>query len=377
MSATICLAANTLYYPNGGGHFWAYLNWTLGLKANGCKIIWLEGVQADTTKEVLCKLVDSLREKLSPYGLAKSVALYWAGNQTISSDMLCDCLDIRAASEDTDLLINQIYSMPEGILRRFRKSALLDIDPGLVQVWISNGFLKVAKHDLYFTIGETVGQPDAFFPDCGLPWQYTPPCVSLDSWNFISGMESAPLTTVTHWRMNLWENGNDGTLYCNDKRSGFLPYLNLPQYSTIPLELATVVGDEIEEKNMLENFGWRVIDSYSVTSTPDQYQHYIQNSLGEFSCVKPSCIHLQNAWISDRTICYLASGKPAVVQHTGPSRFLPDAAGLLRFRNFDEAIKCVKEVELNYQEHSKLARALAEEYFDAKKVTRSLLEKCL
>ena len=117
--------------------------------------------------------------------------------------------------------------------------------------------------------------------------------------------------------------------------------------------------------------------SYDVASTPWEYQRYIQDSLGEFSCVKPSCIRLQNAWVSDRTICYLASGKPAVVEHTGPSRFLPDAAGLFRFRDMGEAVRCLETVAADYEGQCRLARALAEEYFDARKVVGSVLERAL
>src|SRR5262249_54925249 len=100
------------------------------------------------------------------------------------------------------------------------------------------------------------------------------------------------------------------------------------------------------------------------TATPEQYRTYLQQSRGEFSCAKPSCMQLQNAWISDRTICYLASGKPAIVQHTGPSRFLPDAEGLFRFRNLNEAVRVISLVEADYERQCRAARALAEAHFD-------------
>jgi glycosyltransferase involved in cell wall biosynthesis len=88
-------------------------------------------------------------------------------------------------------------------------------------------------------------------------------------------------------------------------------------------------------------------------------------------------MRLANAWVSDRTLCYLASGKPAIVQHTGPSRFLPDAEGLFRFRNLDEAARALTAAESDYERHCRQARALAEEYFDARKVLAKLLERAL
>ena len=134
-----------------------------------------------------------------------------------------------------------------------------------------------------------------------------------------------------------------GGYYRNDKRSGFEPFLDLPRHTAQPLELALCLADdEGDDRRVLQERGWRVRHAYSVTSTPWDYQGYIQASQGEFSCVKPSCVRLANAWVSDRTLCYLASGKPAVVQHTGPSRFLPDAEGLFRFRDVGEAARCLE-----------------------------------
>src|SRR5207253_506127 len=123
--------------------------------------------------------------------------------------------------------------------------------------------------------------------------------------------------------------------------------------------------------------GWGVRDAEEVASTPGDYQRYVQASQGEFSCAKPSCVRLQNAWVSDRTLCYLASGKPAVVQHTGPSRFLPDAAGMFRFRDLAEAVRGLETAAADHDRQAALARALAEEHFDARKVAGSLLERAL
>src|SRR5881398_961880 len=123
--------------------------------------------------------------------------------------------------------------------------------------------------------------------------------------------------------------------------------------------------------------GWSLRDAWDVSATPEQYRAYIQRSRGEFSCAKPTYVKLATGWVSDRTACYLASGKPAVVQHTGPSRFLPDADGLFRFRNMDEAARALAQVESDYERHCRLARALAEEYFDARRVVGRMLEQAL
>jgi len=127
----------------------------------------------------------------------------------------------------------------------------------------------------------------------------------------------------------------------------------------------------------LEPLGWKLREAWDVSATPEQYRAYIQGSRGEFSCVKPYCIQFANAWISDRTLCYLASGKPAVVQHTGASRFLPDAEGLFRFRSMDEAVQALAAVEADYERHCRSARSLAEQYFDGRSVVARVLERAL
>jgi hypothetical protein len=177
----------------------------------------------------------------------------------------------------------------------------------------------------------------------------------------------APYTTVSHWLSEMPE---------ITKKVGFLPYLNLPEKTSVPLELALYIGGENEESEraMLKEQGWSVRDSHEVAATPWDYQRYIQASRGEFSCAKPAFVRWQNAWVSERTICYLSSGKPAIVEHTGPSQFLPDASGLLRFKNPEEAITMLSDVEANYDRHALAARALAEEFFDSRKVVQKVLD---
>lgn len=375
MGITVCVSAKTLYHPDLGGHFWAYLNWVLGLLASGCRVIWLESVMpTDPPEEVRAKVI-LLKNRLARYDLADSLALCSWTDAPLSFTLPEDCLSQEAAAE-ADLLLNLSYSLPSDLVRCFRRSAMLDIDPGLTQIWISRGNIWVPMHDVYFTIGETVGHPGALFTDCGLEWRYTPPCVALDWWPPCPAVGDAPFTTVSNWVMKDWV--EDATAsYPNDKRTGYLPFLELPSRTSQPLELALALGGCDDERLGLLQRGWRVKEAREITATPWDYQYYIQGSRGEFSCAKPSYSRLQTAWISDRTLCYLASGKPAVVQHTGSSRFLPEKAGLFRFRNLEEAVCSLEQVATEYERQCELARALAEEYFDARKVVRRVLEQAM
>ena len=131
---------------------------------------------------------------------------------------------------------------------------------------------------------------------------------------------------------------------------------------------------DADDRLLLERNGWRVRHSTEVAATPEAYRAYVQQSRGEFSCAKPSCMAFQNAWVSDRTLCYLASGKPVVVQHTGPSRFLPDGEGMFRFSTLDEAAAALATIEASYARQCRAAREIAEELFDAKRVLAQILD---
>ena len=192
-----------------------------------------------------------------------------------------------------------------------------------------------------------------------------------------------PFTTVSHWSSRDWID-EDGEPRRNDKRSGFLPFMDLPRRTSQLLELAlcleadedlNLLPHEERERQALAAHGWHVRHAHAVASTPWDYQTYIQNSRGEFSCAKRSCLKFQNAWISDRTLCYLASGKPAVVQHTGPSSILPNGEGIFRFSTLKQAAKALAAVNSDYERHGRAARQLVETYFDAKDVLRTILTR--
>jgi hypothetical protein len=354
---------------------WVYLNWALGLKAVGCRVIWLELVDQRVPPLEVEAQKRALQDRLSQFDLEGSLALCASDGRPLPHEMTKDCLDLEAAAE-ADLLLDMYYVQHSELLARFRRSALVDIDPGLLQFWLAKRLMNLAPHDLHFTIGETVGTPTARFPDCDRQWHYTPPAVFLGEWPPVAGVPDAPYTTVSGW----WENWMecDGEIYPNDKRTSFLEYRRLPNFTKVRLELALCLGPHDEaERRLLEQDGWGVRHAYEVSSTPNEYRAYIQQSRGEFSCAKPSCMRFENAWISDRSLCYLASGKPAVVQHTGPSRILPNAAGLFRFRTLDEAAHALDTAEADYGRHCRLARALVEEHFDAQKVVNRVLERAL
>ena len=393
---TVIVSSDTVAsFPDGGGHFWVFLQYIHGLRSAGCDVYWMEefrpGYGPAEDRGTFRSAADAAADERSiatffdrarTVGLENRMLLYVTRPDGASRDWIgVAAADADAAVRDADLVLNFHYTIAPDLLARARRTALMDIDPGLLQLWMGTGQLSVPRHDHYFTTGETVGTPRALFPDCGVEWVHSPPPVCLDLWPVASDQAHEAFTTVSGWWSGRWikvvENGRE-ELHENTKRAAFLPFVELPRHTRQPLELALDLADGDEDaRHMLEQRGWRVRHAREVAGTPAMYQQYIQRSRGEWSAAKRSCMRFQNAWVSDRTLCYLASGKPVVVQHTGPSTFLPDGEGMFRFTTTAEAAQAIEAVNADYERHCRAARALAETYFDARRVVTRLLEAAL
>jgi hypothetical protein len=345
VTVVVLASHRLLEFPSAGGHFWVYLQYAEGLRSLGTDVWWLEEASEDA------EALETLRSRLERFGFAERLLLE---GRPETQDVL----------DAADVLLNFNY----GLDASARTKALVDIDPGLLQFWMERSQLDVGPHDVYFTTGERIGEP----------WVHIRPPVSLELWPYAYDRDAGAFTTVSSWWGDEWVAESDERYYENNKRVSFLELAELPTRVDQTLELALMLGDgDADDLRLLERFGWSVRHSLSVTSTPEDYRAYIQGSRGEFSCVKPSCLRFRNAWISDRSICYLASGKPVVVQDTGPSEYLPVGRGLLRFTTPDEAADALAAVEADYEGHCLAARELAETYFDARRTAERILDVTL
>jgi hypothetical protein len=403
MTTVVISPSNVADFPDGGGHFWVYAQYVQGFRELGCDVYWLEHLNGtgDPAQER-----DALRiflKRMRQFDLTGKVMIVRDGEVCAGVDdadeTLLSARRAKAICASADLLLNFYYRIDTDLLSRFSKTALIDIDPGLLQFWISHDQLQVAPHDLYFSTGETVGTKDALFPDCGIRWRPIRPVVSLKDWPFVYRPAAEALTTVSGWWGDEWISDGEDILYQNNKRVSFMQFAELAARTDQPLELALALGikdpddeykrDEGEagdyaqyqgdarDRAILESYGWIVKQASEVAATPDDYRRYIQQSRGEFSCAKPSCMKFRNAWVSDRSLCYMASGKPVIVQHTGPSEFLPDAQGMFRFRTMDDAVAAIDVINSEYRAQCEAARELAETCFDARKELTVLLNTAL
>jgi hypothetical protein len=250
----------------------------------------------------------------------------------------------------------------------------LDIDPGYPQMWRELGLADMFEgHDAFVTIGENIGRSNCLIPDCGLEWITTPPPVDLESWPVAPG--GASFTTVATWRNPYGTVTFDGTTY-GSRVHEFRKFVELPRLVGADFELALDIdAAEVDDLALLERNGWRLVDPKRVAGTPDAYRSYIQGSKAEICIAQNIYVATRSGWISDRSLCYLASGKPVLAQDTGFSDNYPVGEGLIAFSTLEEAAAGVEEIERNYERHSRAARELAEEHFDAGKVMSRLLDR--
>src|SRR5205823_3958268 len=126
---------------------------------------------------------------------------------------------------------------------------------------------------------------------------------------------------------------------------------------------------------LLRGHGWKVVNAHEISADMNRYRDYIRNSRGEFTVAKDQNVRLASGWFSDRSACYLASGRPVITQDTGFGSILPIGRGLFSFKTLDDVLSAIDSIETNYDSHSRAAREIAAEYFAAERVIGDLLTR--
>ncbi len=154
----------------------------------------------------------------------------------------------------------------------------------------------------------------------------------------------------------------------------FRKLIELPRAApgTFEVALGIDVADDADRRRLLEH-GWRLVDP-GLAARPDGFRRYVQGSGAEFSVAQGVYVATGCGWFSDRSVRYLASGKPVLVQETGFSAGLPVGKGLVPFTDLDSAVQGAQDIVADYAGHCRAARALAEEHFAAEVVLPRFLE---
>ncbi len=253
----------------------------------------------------------------------------------------------------------------------------VESDPFVYQVKVADGdcsiIEKLEPHDTFFTFGENINEPDCDIPIERFKWLPTRQPVVMDLWENPYGYDGSAYNTITTWHNKGKNIEYNGETYYWTKDREFEKFLELPKKRNARFELAAGVDEEVRRR-LVEN-GWQQVDSVKVSKDTDYYRQYIQQSRGEFTVARDQYVRPNTGWFSDRSVCYLAAGRPVITQETGFSKFLPTGKGLFPFKTMEDILAAVDEIESDYEGNCRAAREIAGEYFAAEKVVGSLMAR--
>ncbi|HEX8473722.1 MAG TPA: hypothetical protein VF666_06785 [Pyrinomonadaceae bacterium] len=382
MSSIILSSVIANKYRNGG-NAWVVLNWALGLRRLGFDVYFVEQIYGRNCVDASGRVVDFrsslnleyFRQTTEAFGLATTSALIYEDGADVYGMSLHELLDV---AEDAALLVNVTGHLNlDALMRRLRRKAYVDLDPGWTQFWHAAGEAgaRLAGHDSYFTVGENIGTASCAIPTGDIHWRPTRQPVVLDEWPVSDVGERERFTTVASWRGAYGALEFGGVCY-GLKAHEWRKFVEMPERVPHKFEIALDIHpDEILDRHLLREHGWRLVNPQETVPDAATFRRYVQNSAAEFSVAQGIYVETKSGWFSDRTVRYLASGKPALVQDTGWSRNYPTGVGLVAFETLEQATEGAREITRDYAEHAAAARRLAEEYFDSDKVLGRLIDE--
>jgi hypothetical protein len=367
--------------PRHGGLAWLHLQVLGGLKRLGWQLLfldWLSGEMCVDESGRPAPLEDCLNLRyfvrvMEEFELREEFSLsYNCGERVIGVPRAKVIEQVRNAICHINVMG---YLEDEEIFAKIRRRVFLDIDPGFGQMWRELGLHDPFRgHTDFVTLGRNIGQAGCPIPTCGLRWITIPQPVVLEHWPVQPPRPEAAFTSIGAWR------GPNGPIEFQGQTYGlrvheFRKFIDLPgRCPGVTFEQALDIhpGDS-KDIEALRGAGWRLVDPKQVAATPEDYRAYIGQSKAEFMVPKAMYVQTNSGLLSDRSVYYLASGRPVLARDTGIKRHYPTGEGLLTFTTLDEAAAGVEEINRNYVKHCRAAREIAEAYFDSDKVLTKLL----
>jgi hypothetical protein len=383
-SPRVVLAGYFVRFPVGG-YVWQTLHHLLGFSRLGCDVFFYEDTAyypiafhpetgEISATDFRCG-VERLGAILDRLGLGDRWAFWNAAKDEYHGG---DRAGVDRAFATADVFVNLGGVNRIGSRPRPKASIYVDIDPAFTQIQLEQDPARRAAiiddHDVFFTYGENIGTSRSPLPTGGLDWRPTRPPVVGDLWETDWRVDGPGFTTIGRWDAGHREVEFAGERYHWRKSLEWRKFLELPRRTGERFELAMDVEKVPEDLRMLREHGWDVRSPVDVSSDPRDYRRYVQHSTGEFSAAKDINVRLRSGWSSDRSVCYLAAGRPVIVQDTGFGDVIPTGRGLFAVGGIDDAAEAIRRVRADYAAQSAAARAVAREHFEATHVLRPLLE---
>ena len=369
------------------GVIWQHIHYVVGLQRLGCDVYYIEDsarlpynpqtFEVNNEFDYAAQVLDRLAQEFGFGNHWGFCARYLPRTPTAGLPLK----RIRQLYREADAILNicGAQELNDDLLASDR-ILYIESDPGVEQIKIDKRVRSTVdylrRHRALFTFGENIGAKSFPVPMHGFKWLPTRQPVVTDLWKTDRGLpRAAVFTSVANWSTSglkdiTWR----GKKYLWSKSREFLRFISAPKKSGEPFELATNIEDVKTQKRFVRN-GWRLRCPLQMSVDYWRYRDYIHRSKGEFTVAKDQYVRLNTGWFSDRSACYLAAGRPVITQETGFTKTYGGKVGLLSFQSLDDIVDAVKMINANYAKHSRVARALACEFFEAEKVLESVLDR--
>ena len=384
--ARIIFAGYLVRYPLGG-YAWQMAHYLLGFRSLGHDVWFYED-----TGELNCDFAyNPLTNEFAPayeYGITATTNFFHKigfEDRWVFFDIARGLKygpgahRVETLLREADLLVSfgPVNRIPIELFRE-RPSIFIDSDPVYLQLKLAKGDKSLAAildaHTLHFTFGENIGKAGASLPTGGYTWHPTRQPITMGIWESAESPGHA-YTTVGTWDSKGRDLEYQGETFKWCKRSEWCRFLDVPGRTAKTFELAMDVDSVPGDVELLTANGWHVIDPIQISIDPWRYRDYLRGSRAEFTIAKDMNVRLRSGWFSDRSACYLAAGKPVVTQDTAFGNILPIGRGLFAFQSMADILMAIDTIESDYEQHSRAAREIAEEYFAAENVLRGLIER--
>lgn len=377
--SSIILSGMLAADPHQGGATWAILQYALGLRRLGHEVLLVEPVRPEALRPAGVSLAESVnaayfRAVMAEFGLEADAALLLDGTRETVGLPYASLLE-RAGRADLLLNVSGMLT-DEALLDPIPTRVYLDLDPAFNQLWqaVQGIDMRFAAHTHFVSVGLALGRPECLVPTLGLPWVTTLQPVVLEYWPPAERIAHDALTTIANWR-GYGSIEHDGVVY-GQKVHSLRRFIDLPTRTEEQFAIALAIHpDETRDLAALAANRWRLLDPLDVAGTPARYQEFIRGSKAEFGIAKSGYVASRSGWFSDRSTCYLASGRPVIAQDTGFSHFLPTGEGLFAFDTADDVLAAIDALRADYGRHARAARAIAEAHFDSDLVLTRLLDR--
>jgi hypothetical protein len=358
--------------PGQAGASWAVLQYVLGLRSLGFDVVLVEPVKAPAGGRPLAatasaRWLDAVSARLD---LARRACLVSPAGETYGMDGR----DMRELAARAELLLNVSGMLPlEPPFDDIPVRAYLDLDPAFNQLWhqacgIDMGF---AGHTCHVTVGLNVGTDGCSVPTCGLEWIHSLPPVDLGEWPVSDRLVHDAMTTLGNWR-SYGCIEHEG-VFLGQKAHSMRALLALAARSPKFLHPAFAIDPSEPDAASMAAAGWSFLDPAPANASLDAYRDFVAGSWAELGVAKSGYVASRSGWFSDRSACYLASGRPVLAQDTGVGPHLPVGEGLVTFSGVDDGVAAIEDLVVHYRRHRRAARELAEAYFDARGVLARLV----